>query len=230
MSSFSKHNRSSKESFSAISDDIDVTWNELLSSIERKETAVSRFIWKIVTESKGNIKSSDIIQGTGLDRRGFSQILNGKWKPEQAAIVALSASDAFSADQKKEILTICNREHICSLLDIFKTKNIKLKGRRISEHRDSRNAVVREHGLISSAEFSKIKKGCLCNFTTAMKLCFGLHCSVAQSEELLKAYGFCWQEDETSFFLKQELANGCFDAFDVLEAWWEHRRGRTEVA
>lgn len=220
MANLSKFNPPKKSfSTSATNDDIDADWDKLLSSIERKETAAYKLIWETVDNSKGTITTSSIRQGTGLDSKSFSPIQNAKWKPEQATLMALSQSNKFSDTQRNNLRLMCNKEHICSLINSFKNKNIVVNDRTISERRDPRNSVVRNHGLISSAEFTKIKRGSKCQFKTALKLCFGLHLSIPESEALLMAYGYCWQDDETSAFLKDELANGRFNAADVLYDW-----------
>ena len=217
MSSLSKLNRTEK-SVSAFGDDVELLWKDFLS-IDVKETVISCFLWKIVNESNGRIGYCDFRRGTDVKKATYSKIINGGCRPEPEILQKLSASMLLTDEQRKKLLSMCNGEHISLLLDALKSKNIRLDGQKASVSRDPRNAIFRKDGLISSAEFSKIKRGCLCNFTTALKLCFGLHCTVAQSEELLAAYGYCWQHDEKSEFLRDELAKGRHSAIDVLYDW-----------
>ena len=218
MSNLSKTNFSTK-SFSSNKDDIKECWDEFLS-IRVKKTAVSNFLWEIINQSNGQILYTDFRLGTNIDRRLYSPIINGSCRPSHETLEKLSVSKIFTPIQRQVLLDFSNPERANTLITLILEQNFACT--QTNEKLIRRE--IQNEALISSAELKKILRGALCGYRTVLKLCFGLHCSITQSEELLAAYGFCWQTNEKSLFLRHELSLKRFKAIDVLCDWETYTR------
>ena len=213
MSSLSRSNLFTK-SFSTDSDDIKVCWNNFLA-IQQNQTAVSSFLWDIIKNSNGSIFYTDFRHGTNIDRRFYSQIINGTCRPSHETIQMLSKSECFTEEQREELLEFGDTQRAFQIINSIAKTNLGLPS---IDNKNTR-LELQNDVFISSTEIRKIANGARSGFKTVLKLCFGLHCSVLQSVELLAAYGYCWQKDEQSLFLKDELSLKRYKAIDILYDW-----------
>ena len=213
MSNLSRSNLFT-ESFSSDSDDIRICWNIFLT-IPQKQTAISHFLWDIVEKSNGQIFYTDFRHGTNIDRRFYSPIINGTCRPSHETLRMLAKSECFTEQQREELLAFCDTKRALQIINSIIKTNLRLSS--------IDNKIIRlqlqNDVLFSAAELKKIANGALSGNRTVLKLCFGLHCSLSQSEQLLNAYGYCWQNDEVSSFLKEELSLKRYKATDILCDW-----------
>lgn len=202
------------ESFSSACDDIRAYWNSFLT-IPQKQTAISHFLWNIVKKSNGQIFYTDFRHGTNIDRRFYSPIINGTCRPSHETLQILAKSECFTEQQREELLAFCDTKRALQIINSLIKTNLRLS----SIDNKSIRLQLKNDVFISPAELKKIANGALLGNRTVLKLCFGLHCSISQSEELLSAYGYCWQKDEISFFLKEELSLKRYKSTDILCDW-----------
>lgn len=196
------------------------------------ETTISCFLWN-VKDANGIDDVHYIYKGTGVSKQRYSQILSGKNRLKPELLQKLARSKLLTEKQRVELLALCSTPACRSqLIARLKAENFPPK-----PEADLDKEIMKA-GQITPAGFRKIKNGCLCGFSTALKLCFALHCSVKQAEELLAVYGFKWKEDwnkdfspnngNTVQFLRERLKEKCYDLQDVLYSYWEATRDKKE--
>lgn len=203
-------------------DTVEYAVKEFLAKVPCRHAAC-RFIYEHGIDGKEFRKKAE------LDRREWFQIVNDEILPGPDVLNEIAK--LLDGGQKKALLSFCDSNRRRSLFVELREKNIVLTGRhRVTPARDPRNSVIRKDGGgISSAELTNIKRGEGCNFETAIRLCFGLHCSPEESERLLAAYGYEWAKGyEIICFLKRELAAGRYNLPQVLVDW--HQRKQDKVA
>ena len=114
-----------------------------------------------------------------------------------------------------ELLAFCDTKRALQIINSIIKTNLRLS----SIDNKSTRLQLQNDVLFSPAELKKIANGALSGNRTVLKLCFGLHCSLSQSEQLLNSYGYCWQDDEVSSFLREELSLKRYKATDILCDW-----------
>ena len=225
------------EKFSARKNDTSLgAFKKIVASVNC-ETTISCFLWN-VKDANGIDDVHDIYKGTGVSKQRYSQILRGKSRLKPELLQKLARSELLTEKQRVEFLALCSTPACRSqLIAKLKAQNFPPKPEADLDKE------IRAAGQITPAGFRKIQNGCHCNFSTALKLCFALHCSVKQAEELLAVYGFHWREvwnkdfspdneKKVRFmqFLRERLKEKCYDLQDVLYSYWEATPDEEEKA
>ena len=201
-------------------------WKECVASVSY-ETTISCFLWNV--KDANDINVHEIYKGTGVSKQRYSQILSGKSRLKPELLQKLARSELLTGVQRVELLALFSTpDRRIQLIARLKAQNFPPK-----PEADLDKEIMKA-GQITPAGFRKIQNGCHCNFSTALKLCFALRCSVKQAEELLAVYGFHWREvwnkdfspdneKKVRFmqFLRERLAEECYDLQHVLYLYWD---------
>jgi hypothetical protein len=210
-------------------------WKEAVVPVSC-ETTIACFL-RAAADTNG-VAVNDFYKGTGVLKQRYSQLFCEGSRLRPKLLQKLARSNLLTEKQRVELLALCSTPDCRSqLIAKLKAQNFP------SKPEADLDKEIRAAGQITPAGFRKIKDGCLCGFSTALKLCFALHCSVKQSEELLAVYGFHWREvwnkdfspnngKTVRFmqFLRERLKEKCYDLQDVLDCYWEAMRDKKEKA
>lgn len=201
-------------------------WKESVASVSY-ETTIACFL-RAAADTNG-VAANDFYKGTGVLKQRYSQIFCEGSRLGPKLLQKLARSRLLTEKQRVELLALCSTPDCRSqLIARLKAQNFPPKPEADLDKE------IRAAGQITPAGFWKIQNGCLCNFSTVLKLCFALRCSVKQSEELLAVYGFHWREvwnkdfspnngEKVRFmqFLRERLKEKCYDLQHVLYSYWE---------
>ena len=210
-------------------------WKEAVVPVSC-ETTIACFL-RAAANTNG-VDVNDFYKGTGVLKQRYSQIFCEGSRLGPKLLQKLARSELLTGVQRVELLALFSTpDRRIQLIARLKAQNFPPK-----PEADLDKEIMKA-GQITPAGFRKIQNGCLCGFSTALKLCFALRCSVKQAEELLAVYGFHWREvwnkdfspnngEKVRFmqFLREKLAEECYDLPSVLDCYWEATRGKKEKA
>lgn len=183
-------------------------WNEFVASV-RYETTLSNQLQAIGRTKPNGFYG--LYKGTSISRQRYSQLITGKSRPGTDLLHELAQSPQLTDDEKKLLLKLeSTQAERKQLIARLKNQNFPPMPEQALDSK------IRAAGQLSPAGLRKIEAGCLCNFSSALKLCFALLCTPEQADELLALYGYKLKDD----YVHKKLQERCWDIQRLREECW----------